>query len=155
MTDDLEEEGMEVSYSASFRIMAKDLDPKEISLLLGMSPDDAYKRGDPNWGEQGRRYSDFSEGLWSLASDVSRDQPPAVHIKDITNRLAGSLGCLAWKVIQASLYPLRFARWFQVDRHSRAPRSFRWYCSLVSGARPSRNEARLGEEGLCLDFLRP
>ena len=89
MTDDLEEEGVEVSYSVSFRLMAKDLDPKEISQLLGMSPDDAHKRGDPNWGKQGRRYSDFSEGLWSLASDVSRDEPPAVHVKDITDRLAG------------------------------------------------------------------
>jgi Domain of unknown function (DUF4279) len=69
--------------------MGKDLDPEEISQLLGMSPDVAHKRGDPNWGKQGRRYSDFSEGLWSLKSALSRDQLPAEHIKDITDKLAG------------------------------------------------------------------
>ncbi|HEX6903867.1 MAG TPA: DUF4279 domain-containing protein [Thermoanaerobaculia bacterium] len=55
------------TFSLSFRVMGTDLDPDLVSQILGMEPSQSHKKGDPNIGKSGRRYSDFSEGLWALS----------------------------------------------------------------------------------------
>src|SRR6266702_3826616 len=76
-----------VSTKASFRIMGKDLDPSEITNLLHMHPDQAHRCGDPHISESGRRYADYTEGLWALDSSVDETHAIDAHLEALVAKL--------------------------------------------------------------------
>jgi len=76
-----------VSTKASFRIMGKALDPSEITNLLHMHPDQAHRCGDPNIGKSGRRYADYTEGLWALHSSVDETHTIDAHLDALVTKL--------------------------------------------------------------------
>ena len=76
-----------VSTKASFRIMGKDLDPSEITNLLHMHPDQAHRCGDPNISKSGRRYDDYTEGLWALHSSVDETYAIDEHLEALVTKL--------------------------------------------------------------------
>ena len=76
-----------VSTKASFRIMGKDLDPSEITNLLHMHPDQAHRCGDPNTSKSGRRYADYTEGLWALHSLVDETYAIDAHLEALVTEL--------------------------------------------------------------------
>lgn len=82
------------TFSVSFRVMGADLVPGEVSDLLGLKPDEAHRKGDPNIGRSGRRYSDFSEGLWALRSSADEGDPPDRHLSELLARLNGCAALL-------------------------------------------------------------
>ena len=76
-----------VSTKASFRIMGKDLDPSEITNLLHMHPDQSHRCGDPNISKSGRRYADYTEGLWALHSSVDETYAIDAHLEALVTKL--------------------------------------------------------------------
>src|SRR5687767_5501597 len=76
-----------VSTKASFRIMGKALDPSEITNLLHMPPDQSHRCGDPNIGKSGRRYTDYTEGLWALHSSVDETHAIDAHLEALVTKL--------------------------------------------------------------------
>jgi hypothetical protein len=70
-----------VEVSASFRIMGKNLRPSVVTEMLGLDPDHSHELGSPRVGNSGRRYSDFSEGLWELRSKLTASASPADHLR--------------------------------------------------------------------------
>ena len=78
---------LEVTYSASLRIFDKSLDPEAISKRLGLSPDESHRAGDPHLGQSGRRYADFSVGMWLIKSLLHQSAAPDDHITGLLARL--------------------------------------------------------------------
>jgi hypothetical protein len=76
-----------ISTKASFRIIRKDLDPSEITKLLQMHPDQSHRRGDPHINKSGRRYADYTEGLWALESSVDETQAIDEHLEAFVTKL--------------------------------------------------------------------
>ena len=76
-----------VTYSASLRIFDKSLDPDTVSKRLGLTPDESHRAGDPHLGQSGRRYADFSVGMWSIRSLLHRSAAPDDHITGLLARL--------------------------------------------------------------------
>lgn len=76
-----------VSTKASFRIMGKELDPSEITNLLHMHPDQSHRCGDPNISKSGRRYADYTEGLWALHSSVDETSAIDAHLEALITKL--------------------------------------------------------------------
>ena len=76
-----------VSTKASFRIMGKDLDPSEITNLLHMHPDQSHRCGDPNISKSGRRYANYTEGLWALHASVDETSAIDVHLEALATKL--------------------------------------------------------------------
>lgn len=73
----------------AFRVAGSDVDPKEISALLSLMPSSSHRHGEPHWGKGGRRYSDFSEGMWSLETTLEKSRPLTEHLDEIGLALAG------------------------------------------------------------------
>ena len=76
-----------VSAKASFRIMGKDLDPSELTNLLHMHPDQSHRCGDPNISKSGRRYANYTEGLWALHASVDETSAIDVHLEALATKL--------------------------------------------------------------------
>ena len=76
-----------VSTKASFRIIGKDLDPSEITNLLHMHPDRSHRCGDPNISQSGRRYADYTEGLWAIDSSVDETHAIDAHLEALVTKL--------------------------------------------------------------------
>ena len=76
-----------VSTKVSFRIMGKDLDPSEITNLLHLHPDQFHRCGDPNMSKSGRRYADYTEGLWTLDSSVDETHAIDEHLEALVTKL--------------------------------------------------------------------
>ena len=76
-----------VSTKASFRIIGKDLDPSEITNLLHMHPDQSHRCGDPNISQSGRRYADYTEGLWAIDSSVDETHAIDAHLEALVTKL--------------------------------------------------------------------
>ena len=76
-----------VSTKASFRIMGKELDPSEITNLLHMHPDQSHRCGDPNISKSGRRYANYTEGLWALHASVDETSAIDVHLEALATKL--------------------------------------------------------------------
>ena len=76
-----------VSTKASFRIMGKDLDPSEVTKLLNMHPDQSHRCGDPNMSTSGRRYADYTEGLWAIDSSVDETHAIEAHLEALVTKL--------------------------------------------------------------------
>jgi hypothetical protein len=81
-------------FTASFRIMGKDLDPEEISGALGLKPTQSHRRGDARPSAKGRAYAPFDEGLWSLASTRGDEAALDEHLDDLLPRLASRMPAL-------------------------------------------------------------
>jgi hypothetical protein len=76
-----------VSTKASFRIIGKDLDPSEVTNLLHLHPDQSHCCGDPNISKSGRRYADYTEGLWALHSSADETYTIDEHLETLLKRL--------------------------------------------------------------------
>ena len=78
-----------LGFTVSFRVMGEEVDPEEVSDLLGLQPSVAHRLGDPRYGKSGRRYADHSEGLWALHSPLGEDEPLADHLQYVELKLRG------------------------------------------------------------------
>ena len=83
----VQEQDSGVAVKAAFRVMGPDLDPAAISQLLELEPTEAHRRGDPRLGKSGRRYADFSEGLWGWRPDLTESEPLAEHLRALLDVL--------------------------------------------------------------------
>jgi hypothetical protein len=83
----VQEQESGVGVKAAFRVMGPDLDPAAVSQLLDLEPTEAHRRGDPRVGKSGRRYSDFSEGLWGWRPDLAESEPLAEHLRALLDVL--------------------------------------------------------------------
>ncbi|MEM7482944.1 MAG: DUF4279 domain-containing protein [Acidobacteriota bacterium] len=78
---------MAIEIKVSFRIMGHDIEPREISHLLGLEPTMSHKRGDVRIGRTAERYSAYSEGLWSWCPDTAKTAPLADHLRALIDAL--------------------------------------------------------------------
>jgi len=80
-----------IKYKASFRIGDDKLDPPEISEMLGIIPDEAHRKGDPNTkvSKKGKliEFAPFSTGLWSIKSKVGEHEDLEHHIQSLISQL--------------------------------------------------------------------
>jgi len=76
-----------ISTKASFRIMGRDLDPSEITNLLHMHPDQFHRCGDPHMSQSGRRYADYTEGLWALHASVDETSAIDEQLEALVTKL--------------------------------------------------------------------
>jgi hypothetical protein len=67
--------------------MGKDLDPSDITNLLHMYPNQSHRCGDPNISKSGRRYADYTEGLWALHSSVDETSTIDAHLEALVTKL--------------------------------------------------------------------
>jgi Domain of unknown function (DUF4279) len=74
--------------------MRESLEPSEISSLMGLKPSHSHRKGDPHIGRSGRRFSDFSQGLWELRSALPSEAPLTTHLKDLAGLLEERVGIL-------------------------------------------------------------
>ncbi|MCL2411425.1 MAG: DUF4279 domain-containing protein [Treponema sp.] len=80
-----------IKYSVGFRIIDDNLDPAEITKMLGIVPDDAHRKGEPNTKitSKGKilHYAPFSTGIWIVNSREERHEILARHIKSLLDIL--------------------------------------------------------------------
>ena len=74
---------------ACFRVMGGGLDPEGISATLALEPDYCHRQGDPRTGKEGRRYSDYKEGIWIINSSADPLSTVEDHLGDLCRKLAG------------------------------------------------------------------
>ena len=67
--------------------MGQDLDPSEISHLLHIHLDHSHRCGDPHISKSGRRYADYTEGLWALDSSVDETHSIDEHLGALVTKL--------------------------------------------------------------------
>ena len=74
-------------YVVSFRIIDKELNPSEITALMGITPDIAYKKGDQNtkMSKKGKliEFSPFSTGVWIIDSKEGKHLTLEHHFKSL------------------------------------------------------------------------
>ncbi len=70
-------------FYAYFTITGDDLDPDEITKLVGVSPTDSWKKGDVN----PRNGRERKFGRWSLYSRLARSEEFEAHITDVLAQL--------------------------------------------------------------------
>ncbi|MCL2400859.1 MAG: DUF4279 domain-containing protein [Defluviitaleaceae bacterium] len=80
-----------IEYSVGFRIIDDNLDPAEITKMLGIVPDDAHRKGEPNTKitPKGKilHYAPFNTGIWIVNSHEERHEILARHIKSLLDIL--------------------------------------------------------------------
>jgi len=80
-----------VEFKVSFRICDDKLNPLEITELLGITPDLAHRKGDPNASisKKGKLivYSPFSTGLWSIHAKEESNTDLEQQIKSLLSVL--------------------------------------------------------------------
>jgi Domain of unknown function (DUF4279) len=74
-------------FSVAFRVKSTDLDPQDVTNALGLEPSKSHKRGDAHRGPSGKRYSDFSGGLWSLKSPLAASASLDEHLLALLDQL--------------------------------------------------------------------
>ena len=105
-----------MSLAVSFRIMGTDLDPSEVTEMLGVAPDKSHRAGDPIGTVFSRSAADFSEGLWALESSVGEAESLERHIASIISRLEGAsdkLSKLKWRGYRVDV----FVGIFEIDNN--------------------------------------
>lgn len=80
-------EHAQLETEVCLRIMGHDLDPLEISRLLELEPTAFHARGDQRTGASGKRYSQYTEGLWAWAPGVDESEPVAEHLRMLVDVL--------------------------------------------------------------------
>jgi hypothetical protein len=76
-----------VSYRASFRIMGDNLDPVEITELLGIQPSHSHKKGDSKKGTV-IEFPPYPSGLWSIdSSAIPKTKELEEHLSYLLNIL--------------------------------------------------------------------
>ncbi len=73
---------------ASLRIYHPDLDPDSITTHLKCAPSLSYRAGDRI---SPRVAASRKNGMWSIASDLSRDRPLAEHIRRVLSQVSSDL----------------------------------------------------------------
>jgi hypothetical protein len=73
----------------TIRIFGPEVDPDEVSGLLGLKPTSGHRRSEPHFGRGGRRYADRAGGLWALDSPLGRDRPLREHLYELRFLLQG------------------------------------------------------------------
>jgi Domain of unknown function (DUF4279) len=74
--------------TADFRVMGEKLIPQVVSAALRLDPDESHSRGDPRI-DRGRRYADYSEGLWLIHSDALEEASVETHLENLLGKLSG------------------------------------------------------------------
>ena len=69
----------------SFRIFAPGLDPRQVTEVLGLTPDSSHLQGD--YPRNNPKYSAYKHGMWSLRSKISPDEPLSVHLEHLLSVL--------------------------------------------------------------------
>jgi len=76
-----------VKYKVGFRIRDDELNPSEITRMLGISPDRAHRKGDSNTSisKKGKviHYSPFSTGVWSINSQAEESATLECHLRSL------------------------------------------------------------------------
>jgi hypothetical protein len=67
--------------------MGPELDPDEVTRLLGIEPEYAHRRGDANAGKGGRRYADYPEGMWKISSAEGEEATVEEHLLALLERI--------------------------------------------------------------------
>ncbi len=71
--------------------MGNNLEPSKITLLLGIEPDIAHKKGESRTGKSksGKiiNYAPFNSGLWSIKSKLDKNNSIQDHIVSILERI--------------------------------------------------------------------
>ena len=74
-------------FAVAFRIIGDSLDPLTITELLGLEPDKACRKGDPNVGitKKGKEihYAPFRTGLWAIDTKLDKHERIQNHIESI------------------------------------------------------------------------
>lgn len=74
---------------ATLRVMGASLEPDDVSKLLGLTADQAHRRGDPRKNKaHGSQCAPYSEGIWLLRSTETSPDVEA-HIAELIKRLNG------------------------------------------------------------------
>jgi len=80
-----------LKHNVCFRIVADELDPLEITAMLGITPSKAHRRGDPNTSitKKGKviEFSPFSTGVWLVYSDAEEHADLDYHLKSLLSLL--------------------------------------------------------------------
>ena len=69
-----------------FRICDDNLDPLEITEMLGIEPEKSHRKGDPTRFSKNKnliKFSTYSSGLWSISSTEAKNAILEVHIKSL------------------------------------------------------------------------
>ena len=80
-----------IKYNVCFRLICDELDPSEITALLGIIPSRAHRKGDPNTSvsKKGKitYFSPFNTGLWSLHSRLKESADLEHHVVSLLTLL--------------------------------------------------------------------
>ncbi len=80
---------MDTKTHVALRITSQTLTPEEISSLVGMSADEARKKGEPKGNSAYRGRPVFAkDSRWVVESTLPPTAPPEAHIENLSERLA-------------------------------------------------------------------
>ena len=96
--------------SARLVILSGELDPDEISGLVGLSPDRSAMRGDQMRGP--RRYPYHS---WQLESGLSETANPEDHLDALLERLAPAASAIGTLVVHPQIHSVRVWLGLHID----------------------------------------
>jgi hypothetical protein len=78
-------------FDASFRIIDNDLDPEQISSLLGIKPDHSHRKGEPNnkRTKSGKVIigHPYKTGIWNINSNLPETSSLEEHLNSLLDRL--------------------------------------------------------------------
>lgn len=66
----------QVAVELELRVMGRDLEPREVSRLLGLEPTISHRRGDDRTGTAAK----YSEGLWAWGPGMAESAPLGEHM---------------------------------------------------------------------------
>jgi hypothetical protein len=120
---------------ATLRVFGDELQPEEISALLGARPTTARYRGQRN--EEGRGPAVWRTGSWRLSADDADPADPDQQVAQILDQLTADLAI--WQSLVARFKIDMFCGWFMDEQNE--------------GVRLSAHTLRLlGERGILLDL---
>ena len=113
---------------ATLRILGDDLLPDEISLLLGSSPTESYKKGDELLGRSTGTIRVVPTGRWSLSATRQEPEDLEVQIFELLDQLSSDLS--VWQSISSRFKVDLFCGIFMGSRNEGLPLSSRALLAL-------------------------
>lgn len=86
--------------TASLTIAGDDLDPAEVTALLGCTPTEAFRKGDAWSARHPNRH--WAHGIWILASALDRDVELETQIAHLLSQVSND--AVAWQQISARFF---------------------------------------------------
>jgi Domain of unknown function (DUF4279) len=98
---------------ATLRIVGDELEPEEVTRLLGCQPTDAARRGEARIGKHTRGPTIARTGVWRLEATPTEPEDLGAQVLELTSKLTSDLGI--WTDLARKYKIDLFCGWFMKE----------------------------------------